>query len=76
MGHLKFSLANSSLGAIITHAVLSDDGLYLASAESGDLLYWSLETRKVIFCEKIPGINQLQLSKHYDKCLVGMCRIL
>ena len=72
MGHLKFSLANSSLGAIITHAVLSDDGLHLASAESGDLLYWRLETQKVIFREKIPGINQLQLSKHSDKCLVGI----
>ena len=35
LGNLKYSLANSSLGAIITHCVLSDDGEHLAAAESG-----------------------------------------
>ena len=35
-----------NVGAIITHAVLSDDGQHLASAESGDLLFWSLQEKK------------------------------
>ena len=71
LGSLRYCLANSSVGAIITHAVISDDGLHLASAESGDLLYWSLDTKKVIFSQKIPGIHQLQLTKQNDKCLIG-----
>ena len=36
LGNLKYSLANSSLGAIITHCVISDDGEHLAAAESGE----------------------------------------
>ena len=47
LGRLRFVLANSSLGAIITRAVLAEDGLHLAAAESGDLLYWSLQSRYV-----------------------------
>ena len=45
LGRLRFVLANSSLGAIITRAVLAEDGLHLAAAESGDLLYWSLQSK-------------------------------
>ena len=45
LGRLMFCLAHSSLGAIITQVVLSEDGLHLAAAESGDLLYWSLQSR-------------------------------
>ena len=48
LGRLRFVLANSSLGAIITRAVLAEDGLHLAAAESGDLLYWSLQSRYVL----------------------------
>ena len=29
----------------------AEDGLHLASAESGDLLYWNLETRTVVYSE-------------------------
>ena len=71
LGKLLYTLANSSLGAIITHAVLTEDGLHLATAESGDLIYWNLKSRAVIFSEKLPGINQLELNKSNDKCLVG-----
>ena len=71
LGKLLYTLANSSLGAIITHAVVTEDGTHLASAESGDLIYWSLQSRLVIFSEKLPGINQLELNKPNDKCLVG-----
>ena len=45
LGRLMFCLAHSSLGAIITQVVLAEDGLHLAAAESGDLLYWSLQSR-------------------------------
>ena len=75
LGKLLYTLANSSLGAIITHAVLTEDGTHLAAAESGDLVYWSLQSRLVIFSEKLPGINQLELNKQNDKCLVGKGRV-
>ena len=71
LGSLRFSLANSSLGAIITHAVLAEDGLHLAAAESGDLLYWSLEARSVVYSEKRPGIRQLGLLRGGDKVMVS-----
>ena len=71
LGKLLYTLANSSLGAIITHAVLTEDGTHLAAAESGDLIYWSLQSKQVIFSEKLPCINQLELNKQNDKCLVG-----
>ena len=71
LGKLLYTLANSSLGAIITHAVVTEDGTHLASAESGELIYWSLQSRSVIFSQKLPGINQLELNKANDKCLVG-----
>ena len=47
VGRLLFTLAHSSLGAIITRAVLTEDGAHLAAAESGDLLYWSLRSRYI-----------------------------
>ena len=73
-GKLKYKLANSVLGAIITHALVSwsnsvqtsqcyfdlisrvllnawqvnEAGSHIVAAESGDLLYWDMATRKVV----------------------------
>jgi hypothetical protein len=44
-GKLKYKLANSVLGAIITHALVNEAGSYIVAAESGDLLYWDMATR-------------------------------
>ena len=47
-GRLQYSLAHSSLGAIITHALVTEDGSHIVSAESGDILYWTLQDRSEI----------------------------
>ena len=47
-GQLKYTLANSALGAIITHALVTEDGSHIVSAESGDILYWTLQDRSKI----------------------------
>lgn len=82
-GKLKYKLANSVLGAIITHALVSwsnsvqtsqcyfdlisrvllnawqvnEAGSHIVAAESGDLLYWDMATRKVI--HQVPPIPSL-----------------
>ena len=48
-GKLQFRLANSVLGAIITHALVNEEGTHIVAAESGELLYWNINTRKVAF---------------------------
>ena len=39
-GKLNFKLADSALGAIVTHAVVTSDGEHIAAAESGFVIYW------------------------------------
>ena len=68
-GKLKFKLANTQLGAIVTHAIVNEEGSYIISAESGDVLYWNVEERKVVFQEKQPNIQQMFYYKNYTCCL-------
>ena len=70
-GKLKFTLANTALGAIVTHAVVNDEGDHVAAAESGEILYWNLDSQSIVFRDKLPGINQMELNKAQDKCLIG-----
>ena len=58
-GKLKFRLANSALGAIITHAIVNEEGSHVVAAESGELLYWDLATREVVFKDKQEDIQQI-----------------
>ena len=69
-GKLKFALANAALGSIITHALINEDGEYIVSAESGDILYWSIEDRSVIFQEKQPDVQQMFFYKKQTRCIV------
>ena len=69
-GHLLFKLNNSALGAIITHGLVNEDGTYTVAAESGDVLYWDMKTRKVIFQEKQPNIQQIFFYKNQTRCIV------
>lgn len=69
-GELKARLANSALGAIITHALVNEEGSYIVAAESGDVLYWSLETRSVVFQEKQENIQQIFFYKEQTRCVV------
>ena len=69
-GKLKFKLANSALGAIITHALVNEEGTHIVSAESGDVLYWDLKSRNVIFQEKQDDIQQIFFYKNQTRCIV------
>ena len=68
---LKYTLANSALGAIITHALVTEDGGLTVAAESGDVLYWNMEDRKVIFQEKQPDVLQIFFYKNQSRCIAA-----
>lgn len=69
IGKLLAKLADSPLGAIVTHAQITKDGKYIVSAESGNFLIWHRLTEQVIFKEEQPGIRQLQLIEGDTKVL-------
>ena len=69
-GRLKFTLSNSTLGAIITHALVTENGKYIVSAESGDVLYWNVAEKKVIYQEKQANIKQIFYYKNQTRCIV------
>jgi WD40 repeat protein len=69
-GKLKYKLANSVLGAIITHALVNEAGSHIVAAESGDLLYWNMATRKVVHQERQENIQQIFFYKGQSRCVV------
>lgn len=42
-GKLYGKLVDAPVGAIVTHAVITADGKYVVSTESGNLLIWNLQ---------------------------------
>lgn len=42
-GKLWGKLIDAPVGAIVTHAIITADGKYVISTESGNLLIWSLQ---------------------------------
>ncbi|KAJ8954195.1 hypothetical protein NQ318_005790 [Aromia moschata] len=69
VGKLVAKLADSPLGAIVTHAIITPDGKYIISAETGNLLIWLRLTQQVIFKDEQPGIKQLTLIDEGTKIL-------
>lgn len=69
VGKLKALLADSPLGAIVTHALITTDGKYIISSESGNILIWHRLTQQVIFKDEQPGIRQLTLIENGAKVL-------
>ena len=68
-GKLKFTLANSGLGTIITHALVNEEASYIVAVDSGDVVYWHLERKEVIFKEKQPDVQQLFLYAKQKMCI-------
>ena len=60
-GKLKSKLAESALGAIISHALVTDNGKYIVASESGFVLYWKVKEEKVTFKEEQKNILQVML---------------
>ena len=87
-GKLKFKLANSALGAIITQALVNEEGTHgmlhssvlrrvlmiflsaVVAAESGELLYWDIRSKKVIFKDRQEDIQQIFFYKNQTRCVV------
>ncbi|XP_060534320.1 NACHT and WD repeat domain-containing protein 2 [Cylas formicarius] len=69
VGKLVAKLADSPLGAIVTHAIITPDGKYIISAETGNVLIWLRLTQRVIFKEEQPGVKQLSLMEGGGKIL-------
>lgn len=68
-GKLIAKLADSPLGAIVTHALITPDAKYIISSESGHVLIWHRLTERVIFKEEQPGVRQLTLMEDGNKLL-------
>lgn len=60
-GKLVSKLADSPLGAIVTHAAITNDGKFIISIESGNVIIWNRITEQVLFKEKQQGVQQLSL---------------
>lgn len=72
-GRLLSKLADSPLGAIVTHAEITPDSRYIISSETGKLLIWNRITEQVLFRDDQPGIQQITLLDNGDKVLTVSC---
>lgn len=66
-GKLVSKLADSPLGAIVTHASIAHDGKYIVSIESGNVLIWNRVTEQVLFKEEQQDVRQLTLLQESTK---------
>ena len=57
------------MGAIITHAEITDNGEYIIASESGHVLYWKVKEEKVVFKEEQKNVLQIILYSETNKCL-------
>lgn len=60
-GKLKSKLADSALGAIVTHALITKSGEYILAAESGNVMYWNVAEKVVIYKEEQKEILQVSI---------------
>ncbi|KAH8361900.1 hypothetical protein KR200_007131 [Drosophila serrata] len=68
-GRLLAKLADSPLGAIVTHAEITPDGRYIISSETGKFLVWNRVSEQVVFRDDQPGIQQITLMDYGYKVL-------
>lgn len=72
-GRLLAKLADSPLGAIVTHADITPDGRYIISSETGKFLIWNRVSEQVIFRDDQPGIQQLTFMDDGYKVMAVSC---
>ncbi|XP_034486259.1 NACHT and WD repeat domain-containing protein 2 [Drosophila innubila] len=68
-GRLLSKLADSPLGAIVTHAEITPDGRYIISSETGKFLVWNRVSEQVVYRDDQPGIQQITLLDYGYKVL-------
>ena len=69
-GRLLYTLAHSALGAIVTHALISEAGQHVAAVESGELLVWELTNRSVVSQERIASVTHMKFNKKQEQIMV------
>ncbi|KAL2749964.1 NACHT and WD repeat domain-containing protein 2 [Vespula maculifrons] len=67
LGKLISKLADSPLGAIVTHASMTHTGRYIISVESGNVLIWNRITEQVLFKGEQANVKQLKLIENSTK---------
>lgn len=72
-GRLLARLADSPLGAIVTHAELTPNGRYIVSSETGKIIIWNRVTEQVLFKDDQPGIQQITLLDESEKFIAVSC---
>lgn len=72
-GHLLSNLADSRLGAIVTHAEITPDGKYIISSETGKFLIWNRVSEQVLFRDDQPGIQQIKFLDGGERVLAISC---
>lgn len=73
-GRLLSKLADSHLGAIVTHAEITPDGKYIVSSETGKLLIWNRVSEQVLFRDDQPGIQQIKFLDNGDRVMSISCK--
>lgn len=73
-GRLLSKLADSPLGAIVTHAEVTPNGKYIVSSETGKLIIWNRVTEQVLHKDDQPGIQQITLLQEGEKVLTVSCK--
>jgi NACHT domain- and WD repeat-containing protein len=72
-GRLLTKLADSILGAIVTHAVITPDSRNIISSETGKILVWNRVTEQVLSKDDQPGCQQITLLDNGDRFLTISC---
>lgn len=72
-GHLLSKLADSHLGAIVTHAEITPNGKHIISSETGKLLVWDRLSEQVLFRDDQPSIQQIKFLDGAQKLLSISC---
>ena len=55
------------MGAIVTHALVNEEGTLIVAAESGQIIIWDLATKKVIYSDECSHIVQMAFNKQQTK---------
>lgn len=72
-GRLLSKLADSRLGAIVTHAEITSDGKYIVSSETGKFIIWNRVSEQVLCREDLPGIQQVKFLEFGERVLTISC---
>jgi WD40 repeat protein len=72
-GRLISKLADSPLGAIVTHAEITPNGKYIISSETGKMIIWNRITEQVLYKQDQPACHQVTLLENGEKFLAVSC---